>query len=61
MGGSDDLIRSDNFFGDLKTERCGCGHRINITDSREHTCDEDCACEKCKKTINRQLRVIEED
>jgi len=53
--------RSDNFFGELRTETCDCGHRINITDSREHTCADDCRCDNCRRLISRQLRLIEED
>lgn len=61
MAADSELIRSDNFFGELKTERCTCGHGINVTDPVEHTCNQDCDCESCRSIIRRQLRVLEED
>jgi hypothetical protein len=61
MPGDNQFDRPDNFFGELKTEQCECGHRVNVTDSREHTCSLDCDCSRCREIINRQLRVMEED
>jgi hypothetical protein len=52
---------SEPFFGKLITEHCACGHKINITDSHEHTCDAACRCPGCKASIARQIRVLEED
>jgi hypothetical protein len=53
--------RPDNFFGKLITEKCGCGHRLNVTEPADHTCSPECSCPGCRATINRQLRVMEED
>jgi hypothetical protein len=52
---------SEPFFGKLVTEQCSCGHRINVTDLREHTCTDDCRCPGCKECIARQIKVLEED
>ena len=61
MPGDNLSERPDNFFGTLKTERCWCGHYINVTDPPEHTCNADCLCDGCREMISRQLRVVEED
>jgi len=61
MADKSDLLSADNFFGELKTESCVCGHKINVTNTTEHTCDQNCQCSICRQTIKRQLGVIEED
>jgi len=61
MPDNNQFDRPDNFFGALKTERCECGHKVNVTNSGDHTCNVECDCSGCREIINRQLRVIEED
>jgi len=45
----------------LISEKCACGHTVNVTVAEDHDCDIECRCESCKNIIARQLLVLEED